>query len=139
MGDTLLLVVVFGAVVAVIWLSYRLFMRGDTNAERVASRLPPGFKPDWSWRCGDTYVGYEAANDRLAVVDYPQGAAVSPREVRSMEPNDESIMGIVHRWIIVSIAEPPKQLRVWFGLNASKRDATLARLKAILARAPQPE
>ena len=116
-----------------IWLSYRMFMRGDTNPERVASRLPQGFKPEWSWRRGDTYVGYEREGDRLAIVDYPHAAIVNPRDVRSFEPMDESIAWIVHRWVVVYVANPPGKLRVWFGLSAGERDAMLTRLKSLRA------
>ena len=37
---------IFAAFVVGIWFSFRLFMRGDTAAERVAALLPADFKPD---------------------------------------------------------------------------------------------
>jgi hypothetical protein len=134
MHDVVLGAVVFGGLLIGIVLSYRLFMRGDTNRERVASRLPQDFKPDWSWRCGDTFVGYEPSSDRLAIVDYPRGTVVRPRDVTSVEPLDEGALGIVHRWFVVNEPRSPAGLRVWFGLSAEKRDATLARLREIIAR-----
>jgi hypothetical protein len=133
MSDTFLITTIFGGLTVGIWFSYRLFMRGDTNAERVAKHLPPEFKPEWSFRHGDTYVGYESASGRLAVVDYPYGTVVRPNEVTSIEPVDESTLGIVHRWLTFNIPSSPRRLRVWFGLSSSKRDATLARLRGIIA------
>jgi hypothetical protein len=131
MSDTLMLVVTFGGVIVGIWLSYRLFMRGDTNAERVASRLPKGFKADWSWRRGDTYLGYDRGGNRLAIVDYPHAALVDPREVRSIEALDESVAWIVHRWLVLYVITPPGKLRVWFGLSASDRDAVMTKLNSL--------
>ena len=131
MNDMLLLVVTFGGVIAGIWLSYRLFMRGDTNAERVASRLPKGFKADWSWRRGDTYVGYDRGGNRLAIVDYPHAALIDPREVRSVEALDESVAWIVHRWLVLYVISPPGKLRIWFGLSSSDRDAVMTKLNSL--------
>ena len=133
MSDTLLLVLIFGGFTVGIWFSYRLFMRGDTNAERVAKHLPPEFKPEWSFRHGDTYVGYERSSDRLAIVDYPYGAVVKPREIAAIEPLDEGVWGIVHRWVSVKIPNQPRQYRLWFGLSSARRDQTLAKLKEIIA------
>lgn len=133
MSDTLMISVIFIGVTVGIVFSYRLFMRGDTNAERVAKHLPPDFKPEWSWRRGDTYVGYEAASDRLAIVDYPHGAVVKARDVQSVEPFDESTMGVKHRWMSVKVPQTTKEFRVWFGLSSSKRDAAMQKLKGIVA------
>ena len=134
MSDTGLLVIIFGSVVVGIWLSYKLFMRGDTNTERVAKHLPPDFKPEWHVRHGDTYVGYESRTDRLALVDFPHGTVVKPAEVRSIEAADESIVGIVHRWLVVTVPRKPEQYRVWFGLKAAERNAMVEKLKALCAR-----
>lgn len=128
-GNVVLLTAVFGSVGFGIWLSYRLFRRGDTDAERIASRLPPGFKPDWKWSKGDTYVGHESAPRRLALVDYPKGAVVPLVDVVSIEPRDESVLGLVHRWIVVTVGRDSAQYNIWFRFNASKRDEVLARLK----------
>lgn len=117
MSDTILGTTIFGALIVGIWLSYR---------------LPPDFKPDWSWRCGDTYVGYEPASGRLALVDYPHGTVVHPSDVRSIEPSDEGTLGVVHRWVVVSVPQAPMRYRVWFGISSAKRDAALARLKEIV-------
>ncbi|HXZ49771.1 MAG TPA: hypothetical protein VEG27_12150 [Usitatibacter sp.] len=133
MSDALLGAILFGGVVVGVWLSYRFFMRGNTDAERVASRLPGDFKPEWSWRRGDTYVGYEPASGRLALVDYPHGTVVQAREVQSVEPSDESTLGIVHRWVVVTVPGSATRYRVWFGLSPGKRDSALARLKEIVA------
>ena len=131
MGDLTLGVILFGGTIAGIWFSYRLFMRGDTNEERVASRLPKGFTPDWSYRCGDTYVGYETKSRRLAIVDYPHAALVDPREVKSYEKMDEDIWWIVHRWVVVNVPNSPGKLRIWFGLSSGKRDSMLAKLSTL--------
>jgi hypothetical protein len=56
MGNVLA-VLVFAGLTVVIWLSYRLFMRGNTAKERVAALLPSDFKPDLFHRKGDTYCG----------------------------------------------------------------------------------
>ena len=135
MSDTALLIVVFGSVILGVWLSYRLFMRGDTNEERVASHLPRDFKPEWSVRHGDTYVGYESASGRLALVDYPYAAVVKPHEVRAIEAEDENVLGIVHRWLVVIVPQKPLRFRVWFGLRAGERDAAIERLKGIVTAA----
>jgi hypothetical protein len=129
MIDMIIMVGIFVAVVVGVWASYRMFMRGDTNPERVSSRLPKGFTPDWSWRRGDTYLGYDRAGNRLAIVDYPHAAVVQPSEVKSIETIDESVAWIVHRWLVLYVAAPPGKLRIWFGLSAADRAATLARLK----------
>lgn len=131
MSDLALLVLAFGGVTVGIWISYRMFMRGDTSEERVLSRLPKGFVPEWSWRRGDTYIGYENGAKRLAVVDYPHAVVVDPREVKSIEPEDESIAWIVHRWLVVRVATPPGKLRVWFGVSRAARDAALEKLQTL--------
>ena len=133
MTETVLLVVLFIVGVGVaIGVSYRVFMRGDSDPERVASRLPKGFKPDWSWRRGDTYVGYERAHNRIAIVDYPHSAVLQPSEVRSVEPVDESVAWIVHRWLVLYVAAPPGKMRVWFGLSAADRDCISKRLREVI-------
>jgi hypothetical protein len=131
MNDLVMVGVIFVAVVIGIVMSYRLFMRGDTNGERVASRLPKAFKAEWSWRRGDTYVGYDGSSRKLAIVDYPHSVLVDPRDVRSIEPLDESVAWVMHRWLVVYVPSPPGKLRVWFGLSRGERDACLARLKAL--------
>jgi len=134
MSDAALLVIVFGSVIVGIWLSYKLFMRGDTDKERVAKHLPKDFKPEWGVRHGDTYVGYEPKTDRLALVDYPHGTVVRPADVHSIEASDESILGIVHRWLVVTVPRKPGQFRVWFGLRAAERNAVMEKLKALCGR-----
>lgn len=113
-----------------LWLSYKLFNRGDSDDERITSQLPKGFKADWSWHRGDTYVGYEQAGNRLAIVDYPHAAVVAPAEVKSIEPLDEGA-GIVHRFLVFHVASPPGKLRIWFGRNSGDRDAALAKLNSL--------
>jgi hypothetical protein len=131
MSDIVLLLLVFSSLVFGIWLSYRLFMRGDTNPERIASRLPKDFKPDWTFSKGDTYAGYENASRRLALVDYPKGAVVPVSDVVSIEPMDESVLGLVHRWIVVTVGREGTTYNLWFQFSGSKRDEMLARLKGL--------
>ena len=88
---TVMEVAIFVGFTFVIWFSYRLFMRGDTAKEKVAALLPPGFKPDLFYRKGDTYVGYEKANNRLVLVDWPHAKVLAPEDVRSLEPVHESM------------------------------------------------
>jgi hypothetical protein len=133
MSNGFLSIVVFGGFSVAIWFSYRLFMRGDTNAERVAKHLPADFKPEWSWRYGDTYVGYESASDRLAIVDYPHGTVVKPSDVESIEAYDDGELGIVHRWIGITVSQQSKRYRLWCGMSTSRREAVLTHLKGILA------
>ena len=130
MGDAILMGLVFGAIVVGIVISYAFFNRGDSNAARVASRLPKDFKADWSWRRGDTYAGYESASGRLALVDYPNGTVVAASEVQSVEPMDENLLGLVHRWIVVTVPGQPAQYRIWFRFSGAKRDEFLGRLRA---------
>ncbi|HXN16512.1 MAG TPA: hypothetical protein VN878_09040 [Usitatibacter sp.] len=132
MGDTLLIVVVFGGMTIAIWLSYKFFMRGSTNKEKVASMLPKGFKPDWAFRCGDTYVGFESASDRLALVDWPHAKVVSPREIISIEKLDDSVWGLKHRWIVVTLDDPKiPRYRVWFRFRKGLRDEWYSKLLAL--------
>jgi len=133
MSDTLVMIVLLGGLTVGIWFSYRLFMRGDTDAERVQMKLPADFKPDWSYRCGDTYVGYEPARDRLVIVDYPRSAVMKAADLREAGIEDESVLGIVHRWIVVHAGEPATKLRIWFRLSTARRDAMLAKLKGLSA------
>src|ERR1035437_7673293 len=51
---TLIGILIFVGFTIGIWFSYRLFMRGDTDEEKVAALLPSDFKPDLFYRTGDT-------------------------------------------------------------------------------------
>src|SRR5262249_46479770 len=132
MGDTILIVVVFGGFTASIWLSYVFFMRGNTDAEKVAALLPAGFKADWQYRYGDTYVGFQGASGRLVLVDWPPAKTVTPREVVSVEKVDESIWGLKHRWVVVGVDDPKvSRYRLWFRFNSHARDEWLAKIAAL--------
>jgi hypothetical protein len=128
-SDTVLIVLMFGGVVAGIWVSYWFFMRGHTDPEKVAAALPEGFKPDWSHRCGDTYAGYEAATNRLALVDWPHKAVVAPKDLRSIAPEDESVLGLPHKWIVVNALDHAHPFRIWFRFSGASRGRCLARLE----------
>src|SRR5207244_3032411 len=101
--DTLIGVGIFVVFIFGIWVSYRLFMRGDTYEEKVAALLPPDFKPDLLHRKGDTYVGYEKARDRLVLVDWPHGKVLAAKDVAALEPVQESTLGITHYWVAVKV------------------------------------
>ena len=132
MSDTVLIVVVFGGMIVSIWLSYIFFMRGHTDKEKVAALLPKDFKPDWHYRGGDTYAGYESATRRLVLVDWPIAKTVTPQQVRSVEPVDESIAGLKHRWVVVTVDDPKNpRYRVWFQFKAHARDQWFSKLKAL--------
>ena len=132
MGDVTLIISIFVVMVVSIWLSYLFFMRGNTDREKVAALLPQGFKPDWHYRGGDTYIGYESATSRVALVDWPHAKTVTTAEIRSVEAVDESIAGVKHRWITIGVDDPkaPKY-RVWFRFNAHARNEWLKKVSAL--------
>jgi len=105
----------FAALAFGIWLSFRLFMRGDTANERVAALLPPGFKPDFFYKKGDTYVGYDKKRNSLVLVDWPHAKVLTPSDVRSLEPVHESWLGITHHWLAVNVSDPDfARYKIWF-------------------------
>lgn len=128
----LLALLAFLGMVVVIWLSYRLFMRGDTPKERVATLLPPGFKPDLFHRKGDTYVGYEKEKDRLVLIDWPRCEVLSAKDIRSLEPIRESMLGVTHYWLAVEVPDPAfPRYRIWFQFRRALRDQWRGRLEEI--------
>lgn len=130
-----LLVLIFVGFVVGIWFSYRLFMRGHTDEEKVAALLPPDFKPDLFHRKGDTYVGYEKAKDRLVLVDWPHAKVLSPREVKSLEPERESVLGVSHYWVAVNVPDPKfSRYRIWFQFRSAPRDEWHRRLAEICGK-----
>jgi hypothetical protein len=126
---------IFIAFTVGIWFSYRLFMRGDTYAEKVAALLPPGFKPDVSHRMGDTYVGYEKGIDKLVLVDWPHSKVMSSKDVLSLKSVHESTLGVTHHWVAVNVADAKfSQYRIWFQFRRAKRDLWLGQLAAICGK-----
>src|ERR1700675_3114441 len=112
---TLIGILVFVGFTIGIWFSYRLFMRGNTYEEKVAALLPSNFKPNLFHRKGDTYVGYEKENNRLALVDWPHAKVLRPEDVRSIEPVHESTLGVTHYWLAVSVPDPNfPRFNIWF-------------------------
>ena len=103
---TLIGILIFVGFTIGIWFSYRLFMRGNTPEEKVAALLPGDFQPDLFYRKGDTYVGYEKDKNRLVLVDWPHGKVLSPKEVLSLEPVHETMLGITHHWVAVNVPDP---------------------------------
>jgi hypothetical protein len=133
--DTLIAILVFVVTTIGIWFSYRLFMRGEMPAEKVAALLPPGFKPDLSHRMGDTYVGFEKGANRLVVVDWPHAKVLSPNEVVSLQPVRESTLGVAHYWVAVNVPDPAfPQYRIWFQFRREKRDEWLGQLAQICGK-----
>ena len=133
--DTIVGITIFAVFIVGIWFSYKLFMRGDTYEEKVARLLPKDFKPDVFHRLGDTYVGYEKGRNRLVVVDWPHGKELSPSEVVSLEPVQESTVGITHHWVAVKVRDPAFPVyRIWFQFRRAKRDAWLGQLAQICGK-----
>ena len=117
------------------WFSYAMFMRGNTDAEKVAALLPTDFKPDLSYRKGDTYVGYERQNDRLVVIDCPHAKVLSAKEVVSLEPESKSMLGITHHWVAISVKDAAfSRYRIWFQFRHAKRDEWLGKLASICGK-----
>ena len=133
--DAIVGVGIFAVFIVAIWLSYRLFMRGDTYEEKVASLVPAGFKPDVSHRQGDTYVGYEKSSNKLVLVDWPHGKVLTPLEVQALEPVQESTLGITHHWVAVKVPDASFPVyRIWFQFRRAKRDAWLGQLAQICGK-----
>lgn len=129
---TIIGILIFVGFTVGIWFSYRLFMRGNTAEEKVAALLPPDFKPDLFHRKGDTYVGYEKEKNRLVLVDWPHAKVLSPKEVLSVKPVHESMLGITHHWVAVNVPDPVfSQYKIWFQFRPAKRDAWLGQLAEI--------
>jgi hypothetical protein len=133
--DTLIGVGIFVVFIVGIWWSYRLFMRGDTYEEKVRRLLPEGFKPDLFHMKGDTYVGYEKDKDRLVLVDWPHGKALSAHDVVSLASVQESTLGVTHYWVAVNIADAAfPSYRIWFQFRRAKRDEWLGQLARICGK-----
>ncbi len=132
---TIIGIIIFVGFTIGIWFSYRLFMRGNTPEEKVAALLPPDFKPDLSYRKGDTYVGFEKANNRLVLVDWPHAKVLAPADVLSLQPEQESMLGITHHWIAVNVPDSKfSRYRIWFQFRRGRRDAWLGQLAQICGK-----
>jgi len=132
MVGTIIGILVFAGFAIGIWFSYRLFMRGNTAEEKVAALLPSDFKADLCHRKGDTYVGYEREKDRLVLVDWPHAKVLSPKQVVSVEPAQESLLGLTHHWVAVNVPDPEfPRYRIWFQFRRAKRDMWLGQLAEI--------
>jgi hypothetical protein len=133
--ETLFGVLIFVVFIVGIWFSYRLFMRGDMPHEKVARLLPPDFKPDLFHRKGDTYFGYEKGRNRVVLVDWPHAKVLSPAEVVSVQPVQESTLGITHHWVAVNVPDAAfPQYRIWFQFRRAKRDSWLGQIAAICGK-----
>jgi hypothetical protein len=129
---TLIGILIFAGLAIGILFSYRLFMRGNTDEEKVAALLPADFKPDLFHRKGDTYVGYEKGKQRLVLVDWPHAKVLSPSEVLSLEPVHESMLGVTHHWVAVNVPDASfPRYKIWFQFRPAKRDAWLGHLAEI--------
>ena len=129
---TVIGILVFGGFTVGIWYSYRLFMRGDTAEEKVAALLPSDFKPDLFHRKGDTYVGYEKHTNRLVLVDWPHAKVLVPKEVLSLDPEHETLLGLKHHWVAVKVPDAEfSRYRIWFQFRRAQRDLWLGQLAEI--------
>ena len=119
-----------------IWFSYKLFMRGNTDEEKVAALLPADFKPDVFHRKGDTYVGYEKAKNRLVLVDWPHAKVLAPAEVRSVQPESETLVGMItHHWVAVTVPDAGfSKYRIWYQFRRAQRDSWQGQLAAICGK-----
>ena len=128
-------ILIFAGFTIGIWFSYRLFMRGNTDQEKVAGLLPSDFKPDVFHRKGDTYVGYEKTKNRLVLVDWPHAKVLSPNEVLSLEPVHESMLGVTHHFVAVNVPDPDfSRYSIWFQFRRAKRDIWLDQLREICTK-----
>src|SRR5262249_31390809 len=97
-------------------------MRGFTDPEKIAGLMPAELKADWHYELNDTYLGYETASKRLVVIDWPRARVVAPSEV-TVTPEDESVAGLKHRWLVVGLNDPSvPRLRVHFRFASKARD-----------------
>ncbi len=126
--STILVIVLFLG----IWWNYKLFMRGNSPEEKAKARLPADFKPDLFYAKSDTYVGYEKGTNRLAVVDAQHAKVIQPKDVVSVESEEDSIAGVRHQWLVVNVRDQAfPRYRIWFRFNRQERDGWLQRLKEI--------
>jgi hypothetical protein len=132
MFDTVISVVLVIVMFLGIWWNYRLFMRGNWPEQKAKLLLPADFKPDLFYAKSDTYVGYEKGTNRLAVVDAQHAKVIQPKDVVSIEPEEDSIAGIRHQWLVVNVRDQAfPRYRIWFRFNRQERDSWLDRLKQI--------
>lgn len=132
MSDTVISVVLVIVMFLGIWWNYRLFMRGNWPEQKARLLLPVDFKPDLFYAKSDTYVGYEKGTNRLAVVDALHAKVIQPKDVVSIEPEEDSIVGVRHQWLVVNVRDPAfPRYRIWFRFNRQERDGWLQRLKEI--------
>jgi hypothetical protein len=129
---TVFAILLFGVLVLIIWISYRLFMKGFTAEEKVAALLPSNFKPDCFHRKGDTYIGYEKGTNRLVLVDWPHAKVLAPEDVHSLKPVDDSMLGLTHRWLAINVPDPTfGEYRIWFQFSPASRNAWHVRIAEI--------
>jgi hypothetical protein len=131
MGNVLVGLLFVAFVIGILF-SLVLFNRGDTGRERVAKLLPSDFRPDFSHRKGDTYVGFEKVNNRLVLVDWPHAKVLTPRDVLSLEPVHDSMLGITHHWLAIDVPDTDfPRYRIWFQFRGAKLDEWHRRLAEI--------
>lgn len=117
---------------AIIWWSYLLFMKGNHPEQKAQALLPANFTPDQYYLRADTYIGYEKAGNRLALVDARHVKVGPPADIVSVQAEEESIWGVRHQWLIVGVRNSPvTHYRVWFRFDRRARDGWLQRLKEI--------
>ncbi|HVS26714.1 MAG TPA: hypothetical protein VHE58_05385 [Burkholderiales bacterium] len=132
MSDTVISVIIVVVLFGGIWWNYRLFMRGNWPEQKTKAMLPQNFSPDFFHVKADTYVGYEKKTNKIAVVEGQHARMIEPKDVVSVEPEEESIWGIRHQWLVVSVRDRAfPRYRIWFRFDRGARDEWRQRLKEI--------
>jgi hypothetical protein len=134
MRDALIATVLVGVLTISIWWNYRLFMRGNWPEQKAKSLLPKDFKPDFFYVRADTYIGYDKSSNKLALVEMQRLKIVQPKDIISVEPKEERILGVKHQWLIINVRDQAfPQYGIWFGFNRQQRDEWLRRVKELTA------
>jgi hypothetical protein len=130
MLNEILSVVLIIGLFAIIWWSYLMFMKGAHPEQRAQALLPADFKPDQFHVLADTYVGVEKTRNRIAFVDAKHVRVAAPGEIVSVEPEEESIWGVRHQWLVIGVRDSTvPQYRIWFRFDRGARDGWIQRLK----------
>jgi hypothetical protein len=132
MSDTVISVIIVVVLFGGIWWNYRLFMRGNWPEDKTKLLLPADFKPDFFHVKADTYIGYEKSTNKIAMVEGQHAKVIEPKDVVSVEPEEESIWGVRHQWLVVNVRDRAfPRYRIWFRFDRRKRDQWHQRLREI--------
>jgi len=129
MLDTVIALVLVVVLFVGIWWNYLLFMKGNWPEQKAKSLLPAHFKPDLFYVKADTYIGYDKNTNKVAVVDGEHAKVLELKDVVSIEPEEESIWGLHHQWLVVNVRDRAfPRYRIWFRFDREKRDELRQRL-----------